>query len=80
MKRSRERTGAVQLYEIRVRGPLGSDWSDWFDGFSFQQEDGGVTILRGPVADQSELYGVVARLRDLNVTLLSIRADPSSLP
>ena len=64
----------IQLYEIRVRGRLGQDWSYWFDGFSLCQADGDVTVLTGPIVDQSALYGLIARIRDLNLTLLSINS------
>ena len=60
-----------QVYEIRIRGRLGADWSDWFDGFSLLEEKE-VTVLTGPVVDQSALFGVLARIRDLNLGLISI--------
>ena len=60
-----------QVYEIRIRGRLGEDWSDWFDGFSLHEEKE-VTVLTGPVVDQSALFGVLARIRDLNLGLISI--------
>jgi hypothetical protein len=60
-----------QHYEIRIRGRLGADWSDWFDGFSLLEEKD-VTVLRGPVVDQAALFGILARIRDLNLGLISI--------
>jgi hypothetical protein len=62
----------TQHYEIRVSGLLGPDWSDWFEGFSLRLEDGDVTVLSGPIVDQSALHGIIARLRDLNLPLLSV--------
>ena len=62
----------LKIYEIRVGGRLGQDWADWFEGFSIRQEENEVTVLVGPVVDQSALFGVIARIRDLNLPLLSI--------
>ncbi len=59
-------------YEIRVRGVLDPAWSDWFDGMSIGQGARGDTVLAGPVADQAALYGLIARLRDLGLTLIAI--------
>ncbi len=60
------------VYEIRVQGRLDSDyWSQWFDGMTVTIVDG-ETVLRGPVADQSALYGLLSRLRDLALPLLSV--------
>jgi hypothetical protein len=64
------------LYEIRVRGKLGSHWSDWCGGLSFasEEEDGSlVTTMTGMVADQAALRGILAKLWDLGLTLLSVR-------
>ncbi len=64
------------LYEIRVRGKLGGHWSDWCGGLSIASEelaDGAhVTILTGMVADQAALRGILAKLWDLGLTLLSV--------
>ena len=66
-----------QVYEIRIKGRLSADWSDWFDGFSlFEEKDN--TVLTGPVVDQSALFGVLARIRDLNLGLISINPAGSS--
>lgn len=71
------------LYEIRLRGHLHSQWADWFDGFVITLEEDGTTLLRGAIVDQSALYGVLRRIRDLGIPLLSIMcveyvAHPSS--
>jgi hypothetical protein len=66
---------AVQplVYEIRVKGRLeGEVWSQWFEGMAVMAEESGETILRGPLTDQSALYGLLSRLRDLAVPLLSV--------
>ncbi len=62
-------------YEIRVKGSLGNDWQEWFGGLSLRVEDGGVTVLSGPLADQSALHGVLSRIRDLNLELISVRQE-----
>jgi hypothetical protein len=71
------------LYEIRVRGKLGSHWSDWCGGLRFaseEMEDGSlVTTLTGMVADQAALRGILAKLWDLGLALLSVRQiEPES--
>ena len=59
-------------YEIRVAGRLDEHWSNWFDGLAVSHEDEATTTLRGAVADQAELHGVLAKLRDLGATLISV--------
>jgi hypothetical protein len=60
--------------EIRVKGQLeGEMWTRWFEGVSIAPETGGETVLRGPVRDQATLYGMLARLRDLALPLVSVR-------
>ena len=59
-------------YEIRFRGSLHERWLDWFEGFTVAGQPEGETLLRGRVVDQAELYGVLARLRDLNLELISV--------
>lgn len=61
-----------RLYEFRIKGRLSKDWREWFDGFEVRLEDGDVTVLLGPVADQSALYGILSRMRDFNVELISV--------
>ena len=60
-------------YEIRVEGVLDQRWSAWFDGLRITGQPGGVTVLAGPVADQAALHGLLAKVRDLNLPLLSVR-------
>jgi hypothetical protein len=62
-----------QQYEIRISGPLGERWSAWFDGITITDEGDGTTVLRGAVVDQAALHGLLQRLRDLGLTLLSLR-------
>jgi hypothetical protein len=61
------------LYRLGVQGHLSGHWSDWFDGFTITAEPDGTTTLVGTVADQPALYGLIARLRDLGLTLLSVQ-------
>jgi len=60
-------------YEIRVKGILDGKWSDWFDGFTVTPQADNATLLTGPVADQSALHGLLARIRDLGLPLLSVK-------
>jgi hypothetical protein len=65
------------LYEIRVVGHLDSRWADWFEGLSFTHEGDGTTILYGPVVDQAALHGLLRKVRDLGMPLISaIRVEP----
>jgi hypothetical protein len=58
--------------QIRVKGWLGEAWSDWFDGLSIVPLENGETLLAGPVVDQAALYGILWKLRDLNLRLISV--------
>jgi nucleoside-diphosphate-sugar epimerase len=60
------------IYQIRVRGELGPEWSAWFDGFAVHPASEGLTSLEGVVADQAALHGVLARIRDLGLELVSV--------
>ena len=65
-------------YEIRIKGHLGSRWALWFDGMTLTTEGGGTTCLEGPVVDQAALHGLLSKLRDTGLPLLSVlRADPT---
>jgi hypothetical protein len=59
-------------YEIRVQGHLHSRWAAWFDGLHLDQETGGVTVIHGPVVDQAALHGLLHKLRDVGLPLLSV--------
>ncbi len=64
-------------YELRLRGHLDQRWSAWFEGFTITLEDGGSTRLTGYVTDQAALYGLLKKVRDLGMPLLSVhRVDP----
>jgi hypothetical protein len=60
------------VYQIRVKSHLSSGWTDWFDGLSITLEDNGNTLLTGPVIDQAALYGVLKKVRDLGMPLISV--------
>lgn len=66
-------------YEIHLQGRLDPRWTAWFDGMTMTAGSDGSTVLRGPVTDQAALHGLLARLRDLGLPLLSVmqvEADP----
>ena len=65
-------TAPASMYQIRLAGHLDEHWSAWLDGFSLTRGDDGTTVIAGPVADQAQLHGVLARVRDLGVPLLSL--------
>lgn len=59
-------------YEIRVKGALEPRWSEWFDGFALAQDRDDETTLTGPVVDQPALHGLLAKVRDLGLPLISV--------
>ncbi|MBN1260023.1 MAG: hypothetical protein JXB35_05005 [Anaerolineae bacterium] len=66
-------------YEIRVQGHIGQIWSQWFDNLAVQELEDGATCLRGALPDQAALHGVLNKIRDLGMTLLSVqRLDPDT--
>jgi hypothetical protein len=65
------------VYQIRIEGHLGPQWRDWFGGLSITLEDNGETLLTGLVVDQAALHGLLRRVRDLGMPLISaIRVNP----
>ena len=65
------------VYHIRIQGHLGSEWTDWFEGLTITQEDNSETLLTGSVVDQAALHGLLRKVRDLGMPLLSVnRAYP----
>ena len=65
------------VYQIRIKGHLGSQWTDWFEGLTITLEDNGDTLLTGPVVDQAALHGLLKKVRDLGMPLLSVnRVEP----
>jgi hypothetical protein len=67
-------------YELRVEGHLDEHWSAWFGGLALVREPDGTTTLSGAVADQAELHGLLAKIRDLGACLLSVNpSDPAGV-
>ena len=64
-------TGSLR-YDIRVKGHLDGRWAAWFDGLSLTTQNDGTTTIAGPVVDQAALHGVLQKLRDLGVPLVSV--------
>ncbi len=62
-----------ERYEIRVQGHIGQAWSRWFDDLTVEELDDGATILRGDLPDQAALHGLLNKVRDLGMTLLSLQ-------
>jgi hypothetical protein len=60
------------IYQIRIQGHLGPQWTDWFEGLSIVLEDNGETLLTGPVLDQAALHGLLRKVRDLGLPLLAV--------
>ena len=64
--------GQPLVYQIRIKGHLGREWADWFEGLTLTTLDNGETLLTGPVVDQAALHGVLRKVRDLGIPLLSV--------
>jgi NADPH:quinone reductase-like Zn-dependent oxidoreductase len=65
-------SGQAMVYQIRVKSHLGADWTDWFEGLTITREDNGDTLLTGPVIDQAALHGLLKKVRDLGMPLVSM--------
>ena len=69
--------GQPMVYQIRIKGHLGPRWSGWFGGMAITPEEGGETLLTGPVMDQAALHGLLRKVRDLGMPLISaVRVEP----
>lgn len=68
----------VQHYAIRVKGRLAPRWSAWFDGLDIEAAADGTTVIRGPIVDQAALHGLLQKLRDIGMPLLSLAETPTS--
>jgi len=70
--------GRPKIFQIRIKGHLGQQWAGWFDGLTIVLEEDGNTLISGPVIDQSALHGILKKIRDLGMPLLSINSvDPN---
>jgi len=80
-RHSHTKTNSSQpiTYQIRIEGHLDDQWADWFSGLSITLEENGDTLLTGPVIDQAALFGLLKKVRDLGLPLISIvRVDTSN--
>ncbi len=73
------RAPQATVFEIKFKGHLPTHWRDWFDNLSMTQTEAGETILAGPVRDQAALYGILIKIRDLALPLLSVTQTGPSL-
>jgi hypothetical protein len=64
--------GQPTVYQIRIKGHLGPEWSDWFADLTLTREDNGDTVLTGPVVDQAALHSVLRKVRDLGLPLIAV--------
>ncbi len=64
--------GRPVVYQIRLKGHLGPQWTDWFGGLTITLEEDGDTLLTGPVVDQAALHGLLKKVRDLGMALISV--------
>lgn len=69
---SKPNPNQTTIYQIRLNGRLGSGWSDWFGGLTITYNDNDETVLTGPVIDQAELHGLLRKVRDLGISLISV--------
>jgi hypothetical protein len=67
-------------YEIRLAGHLDARWAAWFDELTVRHEGDGTTLISGPIADQAALHGLLQRVRDLGLPLVSVTRDETDLP
>jgi hypothetical protein len=77
--------GATSGYVIRTQGHISDRWSDWFDGVTLEHQPDGTTLLRCPALDQAALHGLLAKVRDLGLPLISVTSiatpsDPDTTP
>ncbi|HEV8545973.1 MAG TPA: hypothetical protein VGQ64_06745 [Candidatus Limnocylindrales bacterium] len=70
--RSDDNGAEAGRYEIRLKGHLDGRWAAWFDGLSLSLESDGTTVIRGPVADQAALHGLLQKVRDVGLPLVSV--------
>jgi hypothetical protein len=72
--------GYPTVYQIRIKGHLGRQWTDWFEGLAITLEEDGDTLVTSPVVDQSALHGLLKKVRDLGMPLLSVNPIEPNQP
>ena len=70
----------ARRYEIRIAGHLDAHWATWFDGLAVSHQGDGTTVVSGPVADQAALHGLLLRVRDLGLPLVSVTQVETDQP
>jgi len=69
------RASQPMVYQIKIKGHLSPKWADWFEGLTITLEEDGNTLLSGPVIDQAALHGILKKVRDLGMPLLSVKSS-----
>lgn len=69
-----EQNDQSSVFQIRLKGHLSQQWADWFEGMAITLEDNGDTLLTGPVADQAALHGLLKKVRNIGMTLISVNS------
>ena len=70
--------GSPTVYQIRIKGRLDQGWTDWFEGLAITEDGNGDTLMSGPVVDQAALHGLLKKVRDLGIPLLSVTCIENS--
>ena len=73
-QKSKPAVDQLMVYQIRIKGHLGQQWIGWFEGLTITLEEDGNTLLSGPVIDQAALHGLLKKVRDLGMPLLSVNS------
>ena len=79
-RNSKTDPGQPTVYQIRIKGHLSDQWTNWFEGLTITLEEDGNTLLTGPVPDQAALFGLLKKVRDLGLPLVSINCAEPDCP